>query len=55
MAQIEEHVAMETVVMETVAVAAAQPEKVLDDQELAPPTPPKRRLVETDESELRGG
>uniref|UniRef100_A0A8C7MMI6 Utrophin n=1 Tax=Oncorhynchus kisutch TaxID=8019 RepID=A0A8C7MMI6_ONCKI len=55
MAQIEERVAMETVVMETVAVAAAQPEKVLDDQELAPPTPPKRRLVETDESELRGG
>lgn len=55
MAQIEERVALETVVMETVSVAAAQPEKVLDDQELAPPTPPKRRLVEMDESVLRGG
>ncbi|CAB1340082.1 unnamed protein product [Coregonus sp. 'balchen'] len=56
MPQTEERVVMETVVMETVTMVAAQPEKVLGDQELAPPTPPKRRLVETDESgEVRRG
>ncbi|KAJ8009626.1 hypothetical protein DPEC_G00090860 [Dallia pectoralis] len=71
MSQVEEHVAMETVMkqtvvtesvvrervmMEMVTVAAAQLERVLDDQGLAPPAPPKRRLVETDESgEVRRG
>ncbi|XP_028970380.2 LOW QUALITY PROTEIN: dystrophin [Esox lucius] len=71
MSQVEESVAMETlvrqtvvtetvvrgqVVMETVTVGAAKLERVLDDQGLAPPGPPKRRLVETDESgEVRRG
>lgn len=40
MTQVEEQV-----VVETVAVAAAAS---IPDQELAPPAPPKKRLVETD-------
>lgn len=44
MTQVEEHV-----VVDTVAVATSAPSA---DQELAPPAPPKKRLVETD-AELR--
>lgn len=40
MTQVEEQV-----VMNTVAVDAAA---TIDDQELAPPAPPKKRLMETD-------
>ncbi|KAL0967779.1 hypothetical protein UPYG_G00256790 [Umbra pygmaea] len=51
-----EMIVRERVVRETVAMGVEQPKNLLDDQDLAPPAPPKKRLVETDESgEVRRG